>query len=103
MCMTGTASAELTTEGLARSKRARARRRASKTVVFQKVHKGLYMSHEYGMTLSHEAVWSRDVGRKWELTFKLSHMGLMAPSEHRKKFDTIKEARAYANALIARG
>ena len=91
--------AEMTAE-LARSKRARARRKASTTVVFQKVHKGLYMSHEYGMTLSHEAVWSRDIGRKWELTFKLSHMGLMEPSKHSKKFDTIKEARAYANALV---
>lgn len=92
----------LTDSSLARTKRARARRKASKTVVFQKIHKGLYISHECGMTLSHEPVWSRDIGRKWELTFQLSHMGLMAPSKHSKKFDTIKEARAYANALVSR-
>lgn len=85
---------------LARSKRARVRRKRSTTVVFQRIHKGLYISHEYGMTLSHEATWSRDAGRKWELTFKLSYMGLMESSTHRKKFDTIKEARAYANALV---
>jgi len=88
---------------LARSRAGRARRKRSATVVFQKIHKGLYISHEWGMSLSHEPVWSKDAGRKWELTFKLSHMGLMAPSKHSKKFDTIKEARAYANALAAKG
>jgi hypothetical protein len=85
---------------MARSTRNRARRQRSTTVVFQKLHKGLYMSHEHGMTLSHEPVWFQDVGRKWELSFQLSHMGLMAPSKHSKKFDTIQEARAYANALV---
>lgn len=87
---------------IAQAKRARARRKRSATIVFQKIHKGLYISHERGMTLSHEPVWSREVGRKWELTFQLSHMGIMTPSKHTKKFDTIKEARAYANALASR-
>lgn len=89
--------------GLARGRRARARRKTSKTVVFQKIYKGLYISHEWGMTLSHEAVWSKAVGRKWELTWKESYMGLMAPSKQSKKFDTFKEARAHANALATRG
>lgn len=93
----------LTDADLARSKRARARRKASKTVVFQKIHKGLYISHEWGMTLSHEVTWFKSVGRKWELTWQESYMGLMAPSKQSKKFDTIKEARAHANALAARG
>lgn len=87
---------------LNRSKRARSRRKRSMTVVFQRLHKGLYISHEHGMTLSHEPVWSRDVGRKWELTFQLSYMGLLAPSKHTKKFDTLKEARTYANVLVRR-
>ena len=87
---------------LNRSKRARARRKRSTTVVFQRIHKGLYISHEHDMTLSHEPVWSCDVGRKWELTFQLSYMSLLAPSRHTKKFDTLKEARVYANALVRR-
>jgi hypothetical protein len=69
------------------------------SVVFKKICRGLYINHEYGMSLSHEAVWHRDVGRKWELTFQLRYL-MMAPSKHTKKFDTIKEARAYANALV---
>ena len=85
-----------------RRARARKRRKSSKTVVFQKIHKGLYISHEWGMTLDHEATWSRDVDRKWVLTWKESYMGLMAPSQRSQKFDTIGEARAHANAL-ARG
>ena len=36
-----------------RRARARKRRKSSKTVVFQKIHKGLYISHEWGMTLDH--------------------------------------------------
>lgn len=91
---------EITSAELARSKRARARRKRSATVVFQKIHKGLYISHEYNMSLSHEPVWSRDVGRKWELRFQLRYL-MMAPSKHTKKFDTFKEARAYANALVS--
>lgn len=87
---------------LSRSKAARARRKRSATVVFQKISKGLYISHEHAMTLSHEAVWSKGARRKWELTYQLSYMGLMAPSKYTKKFDSIKEARTYANALIAK-
>lgn len=83
--------------------KARARRKRSKRPIFQKISKGLYISHEFGMTLSHEMVWSKDIGRRWELTFHItSGMGLMAPSKHSKKFDTMQEAREYANAL-ARG
>jgi len=82
-----------------RRARSRKRRQSSKTVVFQKIHRGLYISHEWGMTLDHEATWSQDVGRKWILTWRESYMGLMAPSERKLKFDTIAEARAHANAL----
>lgn len=85
-----------------RRARSRKRRQRSKTVVFQKIHRGLYISHEWGMTLDHEATWSQDVGRKWILTWRESYTGLMAPSERKKKFDTIGEARGHANAL-ARG
>lgn len=85
---------------LARSKRARARRKRSTTVVFQKICKGLYISHEHGMSLSHEVVWARSAQRRWELTYQLSYMGIMTPSKHSKKFDSIKDARAYANALV---
>jgi len=69
------------------------------TVVFTKLHKGLYISHQHGMSLSHEPVWSRDAGRKWELTYQISERN-MTPSKYTQKFDTIKEARAYANALV---
>jgi len=86
---------------IARGKRARARRKQSATVIFQKIHKGLYISHEYGMGLSHEPVWSKYEGRKWVLTWSVSSFpGLLASNKVSKKFDTIKEARAYANALV---
>lgn len=85
---------------LDRATAARARRKRSKTPVFKKICKGHYVCHEFSMFLSHELVWSKDAGRKWELTFHLtSGMGLLAPSRHSKKFDSMQEARAYANAL----
>jgi hypothetical protein len=37
---------------LARAKAGRARRKHSATVVFQKIHKGLYISHEWGIDWS---------------------------------------------------
>jgi len=102
MANQGVRDADMDAE-LARGKRARARRNASKTVVFQKVCKGLYMSHEHGMSLSHEPVWSKYEGRKWVLTYGVSTFpGLMAANKVSKKFDTIKEARTYANALVSR-
>jgi hypothetical protein len=86
-----------------RTKRARERRKRSATVVFQKIHKGLYISHECGMTVDHEATWHKDNGRKWILSWhEASGMGLLAPNKCSKKFDTLKEARAYANALVRR-
>lgn len=85
-----------------RQKLARDRRKRSKTVVFQKICKGLYISHEWGMSLHHEAVWSAAVGRKWELTWSESYLGLMVPTKRSQKFDTIKDAREHANALAAR-
>jgi hypothetical protein len=75
------------------------KKKLATTVVWKKLSKGLYISHEHGMTLSHEVVWSRYPGRKWELTFKLQY-GMLTPTKHTKKFDTVKEARAYANALL---
>ncbi len=66
---------EIMDSDLNRSRRARACRKRSTTVVFQRIHKGLYISHEHDMTLGHEPMWSRDVGRKWELTFRLSYIG----------------------------
>lgn len=80
----------------------RKQRQRSKTVMFKKICKGLYISHEWNMSLSHEAVWSRDVGRKWELTWKESYMGLMAATKCSKKFDTIADARKFANNLAAK-
>lgn len=77
----------------------RKRRQKSKTVVFKKICTGLYISHEWGMSLSHEATWYASIGRKWELTWKESHMGLMVPSKQYRKFDTIAEARIYANQI----
>lgn len=88
---------------VARSKRAQARRKRSATVVFQKIHKGVYISHECGMTLDREAVWYKDNGRKWVLSWhETSGMGLLAPNKCSKRFDTLKEARDHANALVRR-
>jgi len=90
----------MTDAELDRITRARARRARSATVVFQKICQGQYISHEHGMSLSHELVWSRGAGRKWELTYQLSYRAMFAPSKHTKRFDTIAEAREYANALV---
>lgn len=93
----------ITDDELRRSREGRKRRqRAVKAgrVVFQKVHRGLYMSHETGMTIDHEVVWDRSVGRKWVLTWSERHMGLIDAGKRSKKFDTVKDARVYAAALV---
>lgn len=72
----------------------------AKTVIFQKVCRGLYMSHERGMTLSHEAVWDRAIGRKWVLTYKVTTFALLEGNKVTEKFNTIAEARARANRLL---
>lgn len=91
-------------DDLRRDSATRKRHASADRVIFKKICRGLYISHAYSMTLSHEVVWSKDVGRRWELTFHItSGMGLLAPSKHSKKFNTIAEARAYANALAEKG
>jgi len=79
----------------------RERAARAKHVVFKKICRGLYISHKYGMGLSHESVWSKYDGRKWVLSWsETSGLGLLTPNKRTKKFDTAAEARAYANALV---
>ena len=80
----------------------RACHRRSKTVVFEKICKGMYVSHVWDMWLNHELIWDASVGRKWELTWSESYLGLMAPTKRSKKFDTMAEAREHANEIAAR-
>jgi len=83
------------------AKRARARRVRAATVIFQKICKGLYISHERGMALSHELTWHKAEGRKWILSWhETSGLGLFSPNKLSKKFDSVSDARAYANALL---
>jgi hypothetical protein len=89
------------TAELARKTAGRKRHARAKTVIFVKICRGLYISHAHDMGLSHEPVWNKHEGRKWVLSWKVtSFAGLFEGNKVTKKFDTMQEARAFANALV---
>lgn len=71
-----------------------------RTLTLHRICKGLYTSHEYGISLSHETSWHTSVGRKWEATWRVSSAPGIAPHEVSRKFDTYAEARAFLQDLI---
>lgn len=73
-----------------------------KPLVFKKIHKGLYINHEFKMTLEHEVSWRISEGRKWIAAWNESYMGLMEPTRRTRKFDAMADARAFLNNLVSR-
>lgn len=72
-----------------------------KPIRFKRLAKGLYCNHAWGMTISHEAVWNKVDGRKWEATWKITSYG-MSTFDASRKFDTLAEARAFLLGLVAK-
>ncbi len=70
------------------------------TIRFKRICAGLYMNHEYSMSISHEAVWLKSEGRKWVAQWKVTDFPGFPPRKRESKFDTLREAREFLRQLI---
>lgn len=73
---------------------------ASKKLSFRRIASGLYINHEYGVTLSRDLVWSKAEGRKWTVKYSVSSYPGLAPNPVERRADSYAEARDIANRAV---